>query len=56
MKISEAINYALEINPQIAFPVHDNIRFGSSHTLPALVLSENGIEFIPMVDGESREF
>lgn len=56
MKIGEAVDCALEIKPKIVFPVHDGTRFGSAHTLPARILPENGIEFIAMVEGDSKEF
>lgn len=52
----EFIDYALKLKPRAAFPVHDNIRFISSHLVPSKILPENGIEFIPMTEGESREF
>lgn len=52
----EFIDYALKLKPRIAFPVHDHIRFLSSHAVPAKILPENGIEFVTMVEGESREF
>ncbi|MBP6921352.1 MBL fold metallo-hydrolase [Candidatus Gracilibacteria bacterium] len=52
----EFIDYALKLKPRIAFPVHDHIRFMSSHMLPAKILPENGIEFIPMKEGDSHEF
>ena len=56
MKLSEAIDYALLLKPRISFPVHDAIRFGSAHVLPAKILAEKGILFVPMVEGDSREF
>jgi L-ascorbate metabolism protein UlaG (beta-lactamase superfamily) len=56
MKLSDAIDCALTIKPKIAFPVHDAIRFGSAHTLTNKILSENGIEFVAMVEGDKREF
>ncbi len=56
MKLSEAIDCALTIKPKKAFPVHDAIRFGSAHTIAGKILSENGIEFVAMVEGEKREF
>ncbi len=56
MKISEAVDYALKIKPRAAFPVHDGTRYGSSHNIPLKVLPSAGIEFIPMIEGESREF
>ena len=56
MKISEAIDYALHLKPKKAFPVHDATRFGSAHTLPAKILEPKGIEFVVMVEGDTREF
>jgi hypothetical protein len=56
MKIGEAVDYALLVKPDIAFPVHDGTRFGSAHTLPAKILPNNGIKFIPMIEGSSEEF
>lgn len=46
MKLSEAIDYALELKPKKAFPVHDAIRIPSQHLIPEKVLSVSGIEFI----------
>lgn len=56
MKLSEAIDYALMIKPKVAFPVHDGTRFGSQHTIPEKILSAEGIEFVVMVEGDSKEF
>lgn len=56
MKISEAIDYALLLKPKKVFPVHDGTRFGSAHTFPDRVLTPQGIEFITMVEGDSKEF
>ncbi len=56
MKLSEAIDYALLLKPKKAFPVHDGTRFGSAHVLPAKILAAQGIEFVVMVEGDSREF
>lgn len=56
MKISEAIDYALMLKPKVAFPVHDGTRFGSAHNLPAKILPAEGIEFVVMIEGDSKEF
>ncbi len=56
MKISEAIDYALQLKPKKVFPVHDGTRFGSAHTLPDKILTSEGIEFVVMVEGDSRDF
>ena len=59
-KISDAIRYALLIKPMKAFPVHDGMlqaeRIGSYHQIPSKVLSDNGIDFIVMNEGDSKEF
>jgi len=41
VKIKDAIIYALEVKPQICFPVHDGMLkpFGGSHQMPELVLT-----------------
>lgn len=56
MKISEAIDYALLLKPKIAFPVHDGLRFGTAHALPLKILPTQGIKFVPMIEGDSKEF
>lgn len=56
MKIGEAIDYALLLKPKIAFPVHDGLRFGTAHALPAKILPSSGIEFVAMIEGDEREF
>ena len=56
MKIGEAIDYALLLKPKKAFPVHDGTRFGSAHTLPGKLLPPQGIEFMVMIEGDSKEF
>ena len=56
VKISEAIDYALKLKPKIAFPVHDEMKVGITHVLPERLLNQNGIKFVSMVAGDSREF
>ncbi|MBI4163568.1 MAG: MBL fold metallo-hydrolase [Candidatus Aenigmarchaeota archaeon] len=50
LKLSEAVNYAKEIKPEICFPVHDGMlkpeRVGSAHTVPEDVLKPLGIKFL----------
>lgn len=58
-KISEAIEYVLEIKPRVAFSVHDgNLlrRQGLTERLPSLKLSEAGIKFINLELGKEMEF
>lgn len=56
MKIGEAVDYALMLKPKVAFPVHDGTRFGAAHNLPAKILPNEGIEFVVMIEGDSKEF
>lgn len=51
--VKDTINYALEINPKICFPVHDGMlkSFGASHSIPAGVLEKNGIIFKTLENG-----
>lgn len=56
MKLAEAIDYAIMLNPKVAFPVHDAIRFGSAHTFTEKILKEKGIQFEVMVEGDCRGF
>lgn len=55
MKISEAIDYALELKPRVAFPVHDAGRGASTHRIPDMILNKNGIEFIKLEEGGELE-
>ncbi len=52
-----AMDYALEIKPTKAFPVHDGMlidgRVGPIYRLPPIIFEKYGIEFIPLRDGES---
>lgn len=56
--ISEAIDYALEVRPRIAFPVHDgNLKRQNGITvrLPAIYLPKAGITFMPLELGKETE-
>jgi hypothetical protein len=57
MKFSEAIDYAQEISPSIAFPVHEGILV-SDFLSPRYeqVLGSVGIRFVGLKAGETREF
>lgn len=52
VKISEATDFALEVNPKVVFPVHDGMlnEFGIkvSRDIPGQVLPEAGIKFITL--------
>lgn len=58
MKLSEAIDYALQIKPKKAFNVHDAIlkdQLGTTAKVPKMLLEKQGIEFIELADGQSFE-
>lgn len=56
-KVSEVIRYALEIKPEVAFPVHDGILTEAgktiTHGVVATKLTEAGIQFSSLKEGES---
>lgn len=58
LKISEVIEYALEVKPRRVFPVHDavyaNPMIGQMHA--SKILPEQGIEFISLNAGEEKDF
>lgn len=59
VKISDAVDYALQVNPKIAFPVHDAVlkaQGGTSFVVPKLVLEKQNIQFIELYDGQSFDF
>jgi L-ascorbate metabolism protein UlaG (beta-lactamase superfamily) len=60
LKSSEAIDYAIDVNPIHCFPVHDamltSAAIGFYHSLPERVLKEKGIDFQSVIAGESLEF
>jgi L-ascorbate metabolism protein UlaG (beta-lactamase superfamily) len=56
LKISESVDYALALKPRVAFPIHDFKRSGLDQTIPAKLLPLQGIEFVPMIEGDSKEF
>lgn len=58
-KISEAMEYVLDVKPRIAFPVHDgNLvrQHGITERLPKLFLPEAGIQFVALETGKETEF
>ncbi len=58
MKISEAIDYCLAINPRTSFPVHDGMLkyLGPVQRVTENILSEKGVGFVPMIEGDENEF
>lgn len=58
MKLSEALDYAKEIKPKVAFPVHDGMLHPVAwlYRHPARFLPESGIQFDVIEPGDSREF
>lgn len=59
-RVRDAVRYALEVKPRVAFPVHDAGlapgRYGSAHRVPLSVLPPAGIEFVALKAGEERVF
>ena len=58
MKISEAIDYALLLKPTQAFPVHDAIlkHPAMMQGMLATILKSEGVELVPMAEGDEHEF
>lgn len=58
LKISEAIDYALELKPKFVFPVHDGfLKFpGPFYAMPKNILEPHGIEFVVPEEGKEMEF
>lgn len=58
--IAEAVDYAISVKPKKAFPVHDGMlykdRRSITRALPAKLLTEKGIEFVDMNEGDCKEF
>ncbi len=56
-KISEAMDYVLEVKPRIAFPVHDGnlVRHGLTNRLPNIFLPKAGVEFVSLELGLEME-
>lgn len=56
LKLSEAIDYALEVKPEKCFPVHEGLLKtpGSVHRIPSEVLPKHKIKFIVL--DENREY
>ncbi|MEZ4194863.1 MAG: MBL fold metallo-hydrolase [Candidatus Paceibacterota bacterium] len=59
-KSSDAITYALQVKPEKAFPVHDGLLNENgimvTHGVFEKNLADNGIEFVRMVEGETKGF
>lgn len=55
LKMSEAIDFAIEVSPARAFPIHDGAlkSAGVWHKLPEISLKKAGIEFIPLSNGKT---
>lgn len=58
MKISEAIDFAKDLNPDVCFPVHDAVCYSLdfAHKWPNTLLKTFGIKFVPIVNGQETEF
>ncbi len=50
VKLSEAIDYCLQIKPRICFPIHDGnmLTPGAVYSLPEAILAKSNIKFTPL--------
>ncbi len=57
LKLSEAIEYALDIKPKMAFPVHEGIlkQPGTTHRMPPAILEPQGIKFLILEENKETE-
>ncbi len=57
LKISESIDYALDVKPRVCFPVHDGMLKikGIAHKMPDNVLNANRIKFVVIEDGKEAD-
>ena len=57
LKLKESIDYAVEINPRICFPMHDwNIKIpGILHKMPENILAKKNIKFKVLEIGKDEE-
>jgi L-ascorbate metabolism protein UlaG (beta-lactamase superfamily) len=61
MKLSEAVDYARAVRPEICFPVHDGIvveavRPMLSVGMPKRLLEAGGIRYVALEEGKAQEF
>lgn len=58
IKLSEAINYALELKPKRCFPVHDGIlvNIGTTNSVPQMILPKADISFEVLEMDKEYEF
>ncbi|MEK6822502.1 MAG: MBL fold metallo-hydrolase, partial [Nanoarchaeota archaeon] len=60
MKLSEAIDYALDIKPKVCIPVHDGLLTeqgkGAPYRITEKVLAEANIQFLRVKEKETQEF
>lgn len=61
MKLSEAIEYAKALKPNVVFPVHDGmlrqgIELGPTRRIPTLLLEPLGIKYVDMTEGSVQDF
>ncbi len=58
MHISDAVEFVKQIQPKACFPVHDGMLkiIGPFHRVPAMAFEKLGIQFVPMLEGDSHKF
>ncbi len=57
LKLSEAVDYALELKPKLCFPVHEGAlqNPGTVHSIPPQILEPQGIQFTVLEIGKEVE-
>jgi L-ascorbate metabolism protein UlaG (beta-lactamase superfamily) len=61
LALKESVDYAKAVQPTCVIPIHDGMlhqdeRLMSTRRIPTNLLSKEGIQFIDMRDGDSKEF
>lgn len=58
MHMNDALSFAERVNPKVCFPIHDGMLkiIGPFHRVPSMVLEKKDIQFVPMLEGDEREF
>lgn len=58
MHMNDALSFAERVNPKVCFPIHDGMLkiIGPFHRVPSMVLEPKNIKFVPMIEGDEKEF
>lgn len=58
MHMKDSLLFAEKVNPKVCFPIHDGMLkiIGPFHKVPQMVLDQKNIQFVPMMEGDEKEF